>query len=99
MPTASRGGYTRGARPASPGDLTARIFRQNQKQTEAARKAEAAQQSADADEIRRMALAEGIDAGFDRGWDAGYAAALQQFREAGLDVESILSLIDDAEDE
>jgi len=49
----------------------------------------------DAEEIRRTALAEGIDAGFDRGWDAGYAAALQQFRDAGLDVDAVLALADE----
>jgi flagellar biosynthesis/type III secretory pathway protein FliH len=91
MPTASRGGYTRGARPASPGDLTARIFRQNQKQAEAARKAKAT----DVDEIRRMALAEGIDAGWDRGYDAGYAAAVEDFKNAGIDTDAVLALDDE----
>jgi hypothetical protein len=95
MPPTSRG-YTRGARPASPGDLTGQLGRRNQQ--EAAKKAEAAKRGIDADEIRRAALAEGIDRGFDRGWDAGYAAALQQLMDAGLDVEAVLALdADDAE--
>lgn len=90
-----RGGCTRGARPASPGDLTAKISKANQTRADAAKRAKDG--PLDADEIRRAALAEGIDAGFDRGWDAGYAAALQQFREAGLDVDAVLTLDEDAE--
>jgi len=90
---ASRGGYTRGTRPSSPGNLTARIFNDNQRKAEAAKRAK--DNPVDAEEIRRTALAEGIDAGFDRGWDAGYAAALQQFRDAGLDVDAVLALADE----
>jgi hypothetical protein len=80
---------------ARPGDLTGALGRRNQQ--EAAKKAEEAKQPADADEIRRAALAEGIDAGWDRGWDAGYTAAVEDFKNAGIDTDAVLALAEDDE--
>jgi hypothetical protein len=91
-----RGGYTRGARPASPGDLTAKISKANRTRADAAKRAKDG--PLDADEIRLAALAEGIDAGWDRGFDAGYAAAVDDFKNAGIDTDAVLALDDEDAD-
>ncbi len=99
--SAQRNGFARGTRPASPGNLTARVFIENQERAEAAKRA----QSADVEEIRRAAFRDGVgagyDAGDDAGWDAGVEAITRQLKEAGLDVDAVLALdaeADDAED-
>jgi hypothetical protein len=84
----------RGSGNSRPGDLT-RVRQQQLLKTKAAREDAA---SIDLGEIRRAALREGIDVGWGRGWDAGFAAALQQLRDAGLDVDAVLALDDDSED-
>ena len=90
--SAQRTGYARGTRPASPGNLTARVFTENQERAEAAKLA----QSADVEEIRRAAFRDGVGAGYDAGWDAGVEAITRQLKEADLDVDAVLAL--DAED-
>jgi flagellar biosynthesis/type III secretory pathway protein FliH len=92
---ASRGGYTRGQRPARPGDLAAKTAERQRREKKAVAEAE----SAEVREARRTGYSDGWDAGFDRGWDAGYGAALQQFRDSGLDVDTVLALDDSAEGE
>lgn len=76
---------------ARPGDLTGTLGRPNQQKAEAARKAGA--EATDAEEIRRAALAEGIGAG----WDRGYAAAVEDFKNAGIDTDAVLALAEDDE--
>lgn len=82
--------FIRGQRPARPGDLTARIAKAAQQRAEAAKNADV-----DVEDIRRQALAEGIDAGWDRGWESGYSAAVEDFRNAGIDTDAVLALADD----
>jgi hypothetical protein len=93
MTTPARGGYARGSRPASPGDLTARIHRDNQRKAEAARRAK---EGADPYET---GFGAGWNSGFDRGWDAGIEAIIKEFQAAGIDTAAVLALNDDEEDE
>jgi hypothetical protein len=94
MPTSPLSG-DRSRRARRPGDLTGKAYSRLHEEQKAMRDVE----TSDPEQIRRAAFREGVSAGYDRGWDlgfdAGFQAALQQFREAGLDVESIISLTDD----
>jgi hypothetical protein len=92
MNASPRGGYARGTTPRSPGDLTARIHREN------LRKAEAASHVEGAGDPFESGFAAGWNKGFDIAFDAGFEAALRQLRDAGIDVAAVLAL-DDAEDE
>jgi hypothetical protein len=87
---APRTGWNRGTKPSSPGNLTARIFNENQQRTEAQKRAQEAGDPYD------TGFKAGWGKGFDAGFDAGYEVALKQFREAGIDTDAVLAL--DAED-
>jgi flagellar biosynthesis/type III secretory pathway protein FliH len=93
---APHGGYARGTAPARPGDLAARTAEQQ-------RKAGAAKHVEGAGDPYEAGFAagwnRGFDAGFDGGFEAGYEAVVKQLKEAGLDVDSILSLTDEPGDE
>jgi hypothetical protein len=57
----------------------------------------ARENSVDVHEARKAAYLEGWSKGHDDGWEAGVQAVMEQFREAGIDVDAVLAL--DAEDE
>jgi len=90
MPNTALAG-DRNRRARNPRDLTGRKY------VRLAAEQQEKQEAADLDvaEIRRQALAQGIDAGYDAGFTAGWEAALQQLREVGLDVDAVMALDDD----
>jgi hypothetical protein len=84
----ARNGWARGSKPGSPGNLTARVFNENQQRAEAAKRA------AEDGDPYKSGFTAGWSRGFDQGWDAGADSVLAKFREAGLDVDAILALDD-----
>jgi hypothetical protein len=90
---APRTGWNRGTKPSSPGNLTARIFNENQRRTEAQKRAQ------DAGDPYTSGFTAGWNRGYDQGWDAGYEAVVKQLKEAGLDVASVLDLNGDEDED
>jgi hypothetical protein len=85
-----RNGYARGTRPARPGDLTARIFNENQRKIEAAKRTEK-----DSDPFRDGYTA-GWSAGFDTGFERGAERAFDLLENAGIDVDGVLETYNDS---
>lgn len=79
----------RGTAAVHPGSLTGRQYAKDLAAKKAREAAEAA--AVDPEALRRQITAEIVDKVYDRAWAAGYAAAVEDFQNAGIDVDELLN--------